>query len=67
MLSWLLSNTYTAQQTTTQKWEKHRFLLRNSFNVPLQVQAMTYTKLLKLCSASLTRKKYDFSLQSQLL
>ena len=28
---------------------------------------MTYTKLLKLCLASSSRKKYELSLQSQLL
>ena len=42
-------------------------MLRNSPNVPLHVQAMTYPKLLKQCLASLSRKKYDLSLQSQLL
>ena len=40
---------------------------RNSSNVPLQVQAMTYTKLLKPCLASLTRKKHGLLLQLQLL
>ena len=36
-------------------------------NVSFQVQAMTDPKLLKLCLASSSRKKYDILLQSQLL
>ena len=65
MPSRLLSRTNTALQTTAYNEKKTDFYLET--HLMSKVQAMTYIKLLKLCSASSTRKKYDLLLQSQLL
>ena len=63
----LLSNTNTALQTTAENEKTTDFFLETCLTSLFKFQVMTYPKLLKQCLASSSRKKYDLSLQSQLL